>query len=129
MMYARLNGFAQQLPSAQKVTNSAQEITDVITLLEFISTPHLFRPKVPSWLILLFKKFVNGCRAHYPDPRRDEWQTKVLPILKKIPIAALMRVSGRSRSMLARTLAGRSRPRKRNQELLKSMLHKLGVVN
>ena len=66
--------------------------------------------------------------TEYPDPRRDEWQTKVLPILKKIPIAALMRISGRSRSMLTRTLAGQSRPRKRNQELLKSILRRLGLV-
>ena len=38
--------------------------------------------------------------TEYPDPSRDEWQTKILPLLKKIPVAALMRVSGRSRSML-----------------------------
>jgi len=66
--------------------------------------------------------------TEYPDPHRDEWKTKILPVLKKIPITALMRVSGKSRSMLARALAGRSRPRKRNQELLKSILHRLGVV-
>ena len=64
--------------------------------------------------------------TEYPDPSRDEWQTKILPILKKIPVAALMRLSARSRSMLARTLAGRSRPRRRNQELLKSILRRLG---
>ena len=66
--------------------------------------------------------------TEYPDPRRDEWQTRILPVLKKIPIAALMRVSGRSRSMLARALAGRSRPRRRNQQLLKSILHRLGMA-
>ena len=66
--------------------------------------------------------------TEYPNPRRDEWQTKILPILKNIPTAALMSVSGRSRSMLARTLPGRSRARRRNQELLKSMLHRLGVI-
>jgi len=66
--------------------------------------------------------------TEYPDPHQDEWKTKILPVLKKIPITALMRVSGKSRSMLARALAGRSRPRKRNQELLKSILHRLGVV-
>jgi hypothetical protein len=66
--------------------------------------------------------------TEYPDPRREEWQTKILPVLKKIPIAALMRLSGRSRSMLLRTIAGRSRPRKRNQELLKSILLRLGVI-
>ncbi len=66
--------------------------------------------------------------TEYPDPRREEWQTRILPVLKKIPIAALMRLSGRSRSMLLRTMAGRSRPRKRNQQLLKSILHRLGVI-
>jgi hypothetical protein len=66
--------------------------------------------------------------TEYPDPSRDEWQTKILPLLKQIPVAALMRVSGRSRSMLVRALAGLSRPRKRNQQLLKSILHRLGVV-
>ena len=70
----------------------------------------------------------EGVYTEYPDPSRDEWQTKILPLLKQIPVAALMRVSGRSRSMLVRALAGRSRPHKRNQELLKSILHGLGVV-
>ena len=65
--------------------------------------------------------------TEYPDPHRDEWETKILPLLKKIPIAALMRVSGRSRSMLTRSLAGRSRPRKGNQQLLKPILHRLGM--
>jgi hypothetical protein len=66
--------------------------------------------------------------TEYPDPHREEWQTKILPGLKKIPIAALMRFSGRSRSMLLRTMAGRSRPRRRNQELLHSILYRLGVI-
>jgi hypothetical protein len=66
--------------------------------------------------------------TEFPDPSRDEWQTRILPVLKNIPIAALMTVSGRSRSMLLRTLAGRSRPRKRNQQLLKSILQRLGVI-
>jgi hypothetical protein len=66
--------------------------------------------------------------TEYPDPRRDEWQTKILPSLKTIPVGVLMRLSGRSRSMLVKALAGRSRPRRRNQELLKSILQRLGVV-
>src|SRR5215469_4681255 len=65
--------------------------------------------------------------TEYPDPNRDEWETRILPVLKKIPIAALMRVSGKSRSMLTRALAGRSRRRKRNQQLLKSILRRLGL--
>jgi hypothetical protein len=66
--------------------------------------------------------------TEYPDPRRDEWQTKIVPALKKLPIAAVMHLSGMSRSMLARALAGRSRPRQRNQKLLKSILYKLDLI-
>jgi hypothetical protein len=66
--------------------------------------------------------------TEYPDPSRDEWQTKILPVLKNIPVADLMRLSGRSRSMLVRAMAGRSRPRQRNQQLLKSLLRRLGVL-
>jgi len=66
--------------------------------------------------------------TEYPDPHRDEWQTKILPLLNKIPVAVLTTLSGRSRSMLVKALAGRSRPRKRNQQLLKSILHRLGMI-
>ncbi len=66
--------------------------------------------------------------TEYPDPRREEWQTKILPALKKFPVAALVKLSGLSRSMLTRTLAGRSRPRLRNQRLLKSITYRLGMV-
>ena len=66
--------------------------------------------------------------TEYPDPRRDEWEIKILPVLKKIPIAILARFSGRSRSMLRRTIAERTRPRRKNQELLKSILRRLGVL-
>jgi len=66
--------------------------------------------------------------TEYPDPHRDEWETKILPVLKKIPIAALMRFSGRSRSMLRRTITGKTQPRRKNREMLKSILHRLGVV-
>lgn len=66
--------------------------------------------------------------TEYPDPHREDWQTRILPLLKKIPIAALMRLSGRSRSMLVRAMAGHSRPRKRNKKLLKSVLYRLGII-
>jgi hypothetical protein len=66
--------------------------------------------------------------TEYPDPSRDEWQTRILPVLQKLPIPILKRFSGRSPSMLRRTIAGQSRPRRKNQELLKSMLRRLGVV-
>jgi len=66
--------------------------------------------------------------TEYPDPRREEWPTKILPVLKRFPVTVLMRLSGKSRSMLIRTLTGRSRPRARNQVLLKSVLRKIGAL-
>ena len=66
--------------------------------------------------------------TEYPDPRRDEWQTKILPALRKLPVRVLIRLTNKSRSMLTRTLAGHSRPRARNQMLLKAVLRKLGMI-
>lgn len=66
--------------------------------------------------------------TEYPDPRRDEWQTKILPVLQKMPIAILKRFSGKSHSMLRRTIAGTSRPRRSNQQILKSTLQRLGMI-
>ncbi len=66
--------------------------------------------------------------TEYPDPRRDEWQTKILPALKKVPLSRLMKLSGKSRRMLIDARAGRSRPHRKNQELLASIVRKLGVI-
>jgi hypothetical protein len=66
--------------------------------------------------------------TEYPDPRREEWQATILPALKKLPIAALVKLSGLSRSMLTRALAGRSRPRLKNRNLLKTIIYKLGMI-
>ena len=68
--------------------------------------------------------------TEYPDPRRDEWETKVLPALRRFRghVRVLMRLTNKSHSMLTRTLAGRSRPRGRNQVLLKSALRRIGML-
>lgn len=71
---------------------------------------------------------VQNVYTEYPDPRRDEWRTKIVPALKKLPIAALMKLSWKSRSMLTRALAGRSLPRPRNRQLLASIVRKLGGI-
>jgi hypothetical protein len=66
--------------------------------------------------------------TEYPNPRREEWESKILPLLRKLPIRALARFSGKSPSMLRRTVAGRSRPRGKNQVLLASVLRKIGAL-
>lgn len=65
--------------------------------------------------------------TEYPDPRRDEWESKTLPALKKLPVSALVKLSTKSRSMLFRARTGRSKPRKKNQWLLASVLRKIGL--
>jgi hypothetical protein len=63
--------------------------------------------------------------TEYPDPRRDEWQTKILPALKKIPLPRLVEMSGLSRRTLIDLRAGRSRPHRKNQEMIRAILRKL----
>lgn len=56
--------------------------------------------------------------TEYVDQSRDEWQTKILPVLKRLPLAYLIRESGLSRRALLDIRAGRSRPHARNRECL-----------
>jgi hypothetical protein len=65
--------------------------------------------------------------TEYPDPRRDEWQMKILPSLRKAKLAELVQECNGtiSRSALIEMRAGRSRPHRKNQELLKTILHKM----
>jgi hypothetical protein len=66
--------------------------------------------------------------TEYPDRRRDEWQTKILPALKKVPLKILVEKSGISRRALMNARAGRSRPHRKNRERLVSILKKLGLI-
>lgn len=56
--------------------------------------------------------------TEYVDSRRDQWQTKILPALKKMPLTELVEKSEMSRSALKELRAGRSRPHRNHQELL-----------
>ncbi|MFI5088975.1 MAG: hypothetical protein ACHP7P_02815, partial [Terriglobales bacterium] len=63
--------------------------------------------------------------TEYPDPRRDEWQTKILPALMKVSLSRLVKMSGMSRSALKEMRAGRSRPHSKNQEMLAAIVERL----
>ncbi len=56
--------------------------------------------------------------TEYVDPRWDQWQTKLLPALKKIPLSKLVEMIGLSRRALIDLRAGRSRPHPKNHRLL-----------
>lgn len=60
--------------------------------------------------------------TEYPDPRRDEWETKIRPALRKASISFVMKEAGLSRRMLIDARTGRRRPYPKNQILLASVL-------
>ena len=67
--------------------------------------------------------------TEYPDPSRDEWQTKVLPVLKAAPLLRLVKMTGMSLSQLKEIRAGRARPYPKNQEILTKVAQKLSTKN
>jgi hypothetical protein len=67
--------------------------------------------------------------TEYPDPRRDEWQTKILPMLKQMPLKRLVKeCKGKlSRRALIDLRAQRSRPHPKNQAILSAIAKKIGT--
>jgi hypothetical protein len=64
----------------------------------------------------------HSAYTEYPDPRRDEWQTKVILALKKIPISQIEKLTGLSRRMIINARQGKSRPHRKNRELLAAVV-------
>jgi hypothetical protein len=69
----------------------------------------------------------HGVYTEYPDPRRDEWEMKTLPALRKAPLPILEKKTGMSRRALMNLRAGRSRPHRRNLEMIARILGELAV--
>jgi len=68
--------------------------------------------------------------TEYVDPRRSDWITKIRPALKKGKLTVLVKECGKrlSRRELIELRAGRSRPHRKNQELLVAILKNLGLL-
>jgi len=66
----------------------------------------------------------------YADPRRTEWIVKIQPALKKANLKRLVRLckNNLSRREIIELRAGRSQPRRKTLELLKSILEKLDIL-
>ncbi len=64
----------------------------------------------------------------YPDRRRDEWQTRILPVLRKIPRAILEEMSELSPRAVMYALGGKRRPHRHNQERLAAIARELGMI-
>ena len=63
--------------------------------------------------------------TEYCDQARDEWITKLLPSLKKLPLAVLITRILFSRRALIDLRAGRRRPHSKNQKLIETVLERL----
>ena len=66
--------------------------------------------------------------TEYPDPRRDKWETKIVPALGKLTLHVLEKESRLSRRMLIDARTGHRKPHPRNQELLTRILQKHGLI-
>jgi hypothetical protein len=60
----------------------------------------------------------EGVYTEYTDKSRDEWQTKILPALKRLSLSYLEKETGLCRRALIDIRAGRSRPHRKNEECL-----------
>jgi len=68
--------------------------------------------------------------AEYADPKRTEWITKIQPALKKPKLEVLVEDCGKrlSRREIIELRAGRKKPHRRTQQLLESILKRLGFL-
>jgi hypothetical protein len=67
--------------------------------------------------------------TEYPDPKRDEWETKIRPVLQQRGILkVLQNETHLSRRMLIDARTGRRRPYPRHQKLIAEVLHKLHLI-
>lgn len=65
--------------------------------------------------------------TYFPDPRRDEWETKIRPALKKELLTVLEKETGMKRRSLIYARNGR-RPYPKNQKRVVAALQKLGLI-
>jgi hypothetical protein len=68
---------------------------------------------------------VENVYTEYTDQRRDEWETKIRPALKTIPLSSLIKETGLSRRMLIKARTGRARPHRNNQRVIKNAIQRL----
>lgn len=66
--------------------------------------------------------------TEYPNRRRGEWQTRVVPALRKISLAKLVGMIGLSCQTIIDARTGRRRPHLENQKRLEAIVRNLGLV-
>jgi hypothetical protein len=109
-------------PSGKKTIGLLQRRPIRVERIKYIGKESNSLEEVESGLI----HSAQNVYTEYPDPR--EWETKIRPALKKVPLPVLEKESGLSRMMLINARVGRTRPHRKNQELLALIVGKLGLI-
>jgi hypothetical protein len=66
--------------------------------------------------------------TEYPDPKRDEWETKIRPAMKKVFLSVLEDETQLCRSTLIELRAGRSRPHPKNETIIRGGAKEVGYT-
>jgi len=72
-----------------------------------------------------FIQDAQGVYTEYPDPKRDEWATSILPALRKMPVSRLMAETGLSRATIQAVRMGRRPHRRARAAFVRSATHSL----
>src|SRR6266700_6128829 len=110
MFYANTNFMRKQSARISTVSRAANKRSDYCNdgTFESIKSSQLAKnsnslEEVEAGLI----QSAETVYTEYPDPKRDEWHTKILPALKKAPRHLLMTLSPLSRTAITEIRAGR----------------------
>lgn len=110
-------------PCGKQSTGLLQRRTVLVDQIKCIGKESTSLEEVESGMI----HSVQNVYTEYPDTRRDEWQTKTLPALEKLPLTLLVKLTGMSRRAMIDLRARRSRPHRKNQELIASILRRITI--
>jgi len=111
-------------PSGKQTVGLLQRRRVRIDQVKYIGKESNSLEEVESGLIHSAQNVYTG----YPDPKRDEWETKIRPAMKQVTLATLTDKTGFSRRMLMKARGGRTRPHPKSQELIAAALKKLGAL-
>jgi hypothetical protein len=115
---------ADRKPSGKQTIGLLQRRHVRIDEIKYIGKESNSLEEVEAGLIHL----AQNVYTEYPDRRRDEWEAKMRPAMKKVFISVLETETGLVRRTLIDARTGRRRPHLPNQKLIVAALRKLGLV-
>ena len=112
----------RQWGSLLKIDDRSDATASCPSLIKYISKESNGLEDVVAGLVHSEKEVYT----EYTDTRRDEWETITRPRLKELSLAELQKKTGLSRRTLMKARAGETRPNRKNQELLTTIVRESG---